>query len=76
MLPPPRVMLGITNARGNQRQKEQEEHLCNSIKMYCCIFFTVGALIYLLIFIVSIIYIFNSSYTRDPLDYHNNSFTH
>ena len=44
-----------TIERESLRQREQDETLCKSIQMWCCILFTVGCIIYLMIMVGALI---------------------
>jgi Na+/H+-dicarboxylate symporter len=51
----PPIIFGINQTSTKQRQIEKEESLCNTIKMYCCILFTIGCIIFIIVSIVSIV---------------------
>ena len=51
------ILFGCNPHRETNRERlsEQEETLCKSIQMWCCLLFTVGCIIYLMIMIGALI---------------------
>ena len=62
MRPAPPIMFGINI---HKKQIEEEESLCNTIKMYCCIGFTILTIIYILVMIIGCIILLSTNTTYE-----------